>query len=78
MAGPAIYLNSYLSYLSTACLLRILHRKELASKQVGLSFLWSIHSQSVLNNKRGFFFLVWRDPEVSLKGRISRLPEQPC
>ena len=23
------------------------------------------------------FFLVWRDPGVSLKGRISRLPEQP-
>ena len=25
-----------------------------------------------------YFFLVWRDPGVSLKGRISRLPEQPC
>ena len=24
------------------------------------------------------FSFVWRDPGVSLKGQISRLPEQPC
>ena len=28
--------------------------------------------------QRAHFFLVWRDPGVRLKGRISRLPEQPC
>ena len=32
----------------------------------------------LLENTTVQFFLGLRDPGVSLKGRISRLPEQPC
>ena len=35
-------------------------------------------SSSIQGSISIYVILVWRDPGVSLKGRISRLPEQPC
>ena len=39
---------------------------------------WDFFSRIFLQLKKLFFGGVWRDPGVSLKGRISLLPKQPC
>ena len=50
------------------------------------SFCWKLCIQLMLNPSidrlvpfmAGFFVLAWRDPGFSIKGQISRLPQQPC
>ena len=66
---------SYISYSNAAInilhLLFSLQNKKLIRQETWWNFFIYIYIYI-------YFFLVWRDTGVSLKGLISRLPEQPC